>query len=147
MDAGGSGGIVHAWLAAGDEYAQFFVADVLQMLHAKAEREGVRVSGMDADVSEPRLTNHCFLGVGGPLVARLADEVGLHRAQFVPRNSSTGRVETAIVAVEFLKEGQQPGTGRPRWPIVKTYNYMLSSCIRHVTGQVSSLHDALLGKV
>jgi hypothetical protein len=86
------------------------------------------------------------LAVGGRLVARLADEVGLHRVQFVPPESETGRVETAIVAVEFLKYGQQATTGRPRWPMVKTYNYVLQSCVRHTTGRVSPLDDALQGE-
>jgi hypothetical protein len=66
--------------------------------------------------------------------------------QFVAPQSETGRIQTAIVAVEFLKHGQQASTGRPSWPVVKTYNYVLQSCVRHATGQVSPLHDALQGE-
>jgi protein subunit release factor A len=147
MDAERPEGILHAWLAAGDDDAQFFLEDILRLLRTRALREGITVLEANSAVSSPVPAIHVYLGIAGQLLARLADEVGLHRAQFVAPTSTTGRVQTAIVAVEFLKDGLPATTGRPGWQVVKTYNYVLQSCVRHATGQVSPLHEALLGQV
>jgi protein subunit release factor A len=146
MDAQQAEGILHAWLAAGGVGAQFFVNDVTRMLRAKALRQGIVAKDAALDAGATELVDHQFLAISGLVIARLADEVGIHRVQFVPPESQTGRIETAMVAVEFLKYGQPATSGHPGWPIVKTYNYVLRSCVRHATGRITPLDDALAGE-
>jgi protein subunit release factor A len=72
-------------------------------------------------------------------------EVGVHRAQYVPQASSTGRIETCLVGVEVLRLADEPTIGRPPGTILKTYNYPQGRVTVHSTGQQLALDAVLAG--
>lgn len=76
----------------------------------------------------------------GALPAVLARELGVHRAQRVPAHTPTGRVETARVVVT-----QWPGEPTSTAAVVRTYNYMARSAIRHDSGEQFPLDLVLSG--
>jgi protein subunit release factor A len=90
--------ILHVWSISG-ESATEFMADVCLMLQGAANLVGGSLT-----MHPPRESGshtHLFAQPqGAEVVKRLSREIGVHRSQSVPRQSTTGRVVTALIGVE-----------------------------------------------
>src|SRR5215831_12114045 len=89
--------VLRAWSVDGNTEAEFFLADIWRMLVAISGRVGRYLSSLPAGLPG----EYRAIVPGVPPVA-LRNEVGVHRAQWVPHDSDTGRVETSMVGVELL---------------------------------------------
>jgi protein subunit release factor A len=113
--------------------ASFFLADVRTRLEAVARRVGEQIVWSRIDASSELIAT---LSPSGS--AALLDEAGIHRAQYVPLGSETGRILTALVEVHV--SGMAAIT-----EVVRNYNYPLRRCKTFRTNQAQSLDDVLAG--
>ena len=113
-----------------------FLTDICRMLETQCVRRGVKlaVAGTVAGDRPARLYQW-----EGDALGALAREIGVHRAQVVPRGSATGRVVTSRVVVTAS------GAAAPASQAVKTYNYVLGRVTRHESGDSLRLEDVLAG--
>jgi protein subunit release factor A len=125
-------------LASGMRVGAAFLADVVRMLECRAINVGVTLELVDRnDLSwvglarSDRLTLEAF-----------GREVGVHRAQLIPRGSKNGRVVTAK-AVVSITSGGCPATSTT---IVRTYNYPIGKVTVHATGESLDLAEVLAGR-
>ena len=125
--------------------AEFFLADVCAMLGALASRSGDSLDMFQARSSSASESEERCATLHSPASSTLRHEVGLHRVQFVPRNSNTGRVETNLVRVDIL-DATDDGSDVPSAQVVRTYNYPLRRCTHHQSGRTASLDDVLAGR-
>jgi protein subunit release factor A len=84
--------VLHAWVISdgGEGYA--FLADIWRMLLLVAKRDGCRVE----DVHETKSAASRVGRVRGMTLSLFA-EFGVHRAQRLPGDSTTGRIVTTLV--------------------------------------------------
>src|SRR6266436_5340670 len=139
--------LVHVWLIKAKSDVRLF-DDVCDMLRSLAERHGGR---LEPTVEESGLAGegqHYFGQISGAEAEeRISREVGIHRAQIVPKVSKTGRVETALVGVEWLLPGEAPRSARGDESVLKTYNYLDGSVMHHPSGHRLVLDAVLRGEV
>jgi hypothetical protein len=114
-----------------------FLADVCLMLERLAVRIGFSLE-VEARTARSRVYR---LPVGAPFGQALSRELGIHRAQLVPRGSTTGRIVTAKVNVI----ARPPHHGAPDGSVLKTYNYVKRQVSLHETGEVLPLDSVLFG--
>ncbi len=136
--------VVHIWLVTDGGGGLAFLSDMRRMIEAVARRHGTVATATRRADGGPGSKPHLFLSVSGSLRWAEAD-VGVHRAQVVPADSQTGRVETSLVGVELLEAGADGSSTRPVGPVLKTYNYILGQVTRHATGEQVSLAAVLSG--
>jgi hypothetical protein len=133
--------IIRVRLLANEIAGLFFLSDICSMLFAR-----VRRSSADNQLQlGPRGGFDLRATASEPICQALGEEIGLHRAQFVPKESVVGRVETVLVAVELLSPEDASISGRPNAPILRTYNYVLGSVTTHATGESYPLSAVLSG--
>jgi hypothetical protein len=135
--------IVHVWLMSGDS-ALPFLEDVCAMLRQKAERLGGSIGARHASATGAGAP-HFLADLDAAAAACLRSEAGIHRSQYVPAGSSTGRIETGLVGVELLTSDADASLGRPPGPILKTYNYPLGIVSFHASGKKARLDVVLRG--
>jgi protein subunit release factor A len=136
--------ILHVWTISG-ESATEFMTDVYLMLQEAAKRAGGSLT-----LQPPRESGsgtHFFAQPqGAEAVERLGREIGVHRSQTVPRQSTTGRVVTALIGVEWVASAEVGRSGRPDSPVLKTYNYVGGKVTFHLSGNSESLEVVLKGE-
>jgi protein subunit release factor A len=125
--------------------AAFFLVDVCAMLRAIAGRSGDSLDTFQARSNSAAGDEEERAALHSPAWAMLRHEVGLHRAQFVPQDSPTSRVETTFLRVEILG-ATEDGSGMSSAEVVRTYNYPLRKCTHHQSGLTASLDDVLAGR-
>ena len=125
--------------------AAFFLADVCAMLRAIASRSGDSLDTFQARANSADPNEEERAGLHSPASAILRHEVGLHRAQFVPKDSPTGRVETTLLRVELFGPTDD-GSEMSSAEVILTYNYPLRRCTHHRSGLMASLDDVLAGR-
>jgi protein subunit release factor A len=132
-------------LVNGPAAGAFFLEDLCAMLRALAVHSG---NTLEFVGTRPSASGVCQSWVAeahsleSGLVRR---ELGLHRAQFVPMDSSTGRIETIVACVEFVTDAaseERAGTTE----LVRTFNYPLRTCTHHPSGRGQSLDAVLAGE-
>jgi len=130
---------LHVWLVDDAAHGAPFLADVWTMLLRIAHGSGCVVASTTHDTTSrwAEIRSEC---------PRVVAEVGVHRAQYIPNGSSTGRIETSLVGVEVLCPGEQATVGRPPGPILKTYNYPQRRVAVHSTGEQVALDTVLAGQ-
>jgi protein subunit release factor B len=137
--------LLHAWLISDEGEGAAFLADVWRMLTRVAERDGCALQSTATPGARASGTSQLAGMTGTP--SKLSRETGVHRAQRVPADSTTGRVATSLVGVEVLPLDSTPSTGRPSGDVLKTYNYVKGAVIRHASGDRGSLTQGLEGDV
>ena len=94
--------------AEGGEEANLFARDLYEMYSRYAERLGLKMETMDADVSEMGGFNQVTMMVKGDSAwARFKYEGGPHRVQRVPVTESQGRIHTSSATVTVLPEAEE----------------------------------------
>jgi len=113
-----------------------FMEDLCTMLERIAQREGVTLEAM-----APGATTRAYqLAHQAEVPPALLHECGLHRAQLVPRGSTTGRICTSKVRVDTTRDPRaSPDV------ILKTYNYPQRWVVWHASGAKFPLDDMLAG--
>jgi hypothetical protein len=137
--------VLHAWLITDEGEGDLFLADVWRMLQRVAGRDGCTLQAVANAASQQRGSSIIARLTGRP--SKLVAEVGIHRAQRVPSGDAIGRITTSLVGVEILPLEASPSSGRPSGGVLKTYNYVGGSVIRHASGAKGLLADGLEGDV
>ena len=141
-----NGPLLHVWLAVDQGDGARFMTDIEQMLVAVATRQDVQISHVAPPSMWPASPQHVFLRVLRGSAAVFLAELGMHRGQLIPHDSTIGRVFTSTVGVEVLEAGATPSTGKPGGAVaIKTYNYVQRRATRHSTGRTVSLDAMLAG--
>jgi peptide chain release factor 1 len=92
--------------AGGDE-ASLFGAVLMRMYMRYAERHGLRVELMDANMTEIGGVKEATMTISGQgAFSRLKFESGVHRVQRVPSTESSGRIHTSTATVAVLPEAE-----------------------------------------
>jgi protein subunit release factor A len=125
----------------------FFINDVCAMLAAIASRSGDSLDAFQLGSVSAEGPEERFSVLHSPPSLRLKREAGLHRAQFVLIGSVTGRIETALVRVEFVGTNDDRSNTGSASEIVRTYNYPLRRSTHHASGRTAQLDDVLTGLV
>jgi len=94
--------------AEGGEEANLFARDLYEMYRAYAQRRGLAVEELSADVSDLGGLNQVTFSVRGEDAwSRLKYEGGPHRVQRVPVTESQGRIHTSSATVLVLPEAEE----------------------------------------
>ncbi len=137
--------VVHVWAIEGESSIPF--EDICTMVGHLVARSGgsvVRFSGVDEIPTERQ---HYFGQVEGKeALANLRREIGVHRSQSVPAQSTSGRVVTVLIGLELLPSALAARGGRPDGPVLKTYNYINRKVTVHASGEQLQLEAALRGE-
>ena len=139
-----TGEVLRVWLIEGSSEETLFLADVRSMLEAIARRVGCNFSSSQSIFASDDPPLEFRTQVQGHVPGELLREVGVHRAQRIPRASTTGRIETVLVGVEILPPDRASTAGQPNERVLKTYNYIERWVLCHESGEKLSL-DAVLG--
>lgn len=139
-------GLLHIWLIEDAGDGVLFLADIERMFFSVASRYGDTLLGSPNSNGHEASSGRFFAVTADDCWRRLMLEVGIHRAQLVPRDSESGRIATSHVGVELLDPGSRPATGKPSKPIVKTYNYVQRMVTQHSTGERVALDAVISGE-
>lgn len=91
--------------AAGGDEASLFAGDLLRMYEKYAERQGWKVSVVDAEPTEVGGYKRVAIMISGKKVySKLKYENGAHRVQRIPVTESQGRVHTSTATVAVMPE-------------------------------------------
>jgi protein subunit release factor A len=137
--------VLRAWLVDEATNGHFFLADVWKMLGIIADRAGCELTPLSSNSTAGRATEYRAALRGQPPPA-LRREFGVHRAQWVPLESETGRVETSLVGVEIISDRESASSSRPGGQVLKTYNYPQRWVISHASGDKYPLETILSGE-
>ncbi len=137
--------VVHIWVIDGESNSLF--EDICAMVERLVNGSGGSVERISGRDGLPTGHPHYFGRVGGKeALAHLRGEIGVHRSQSVPEQSTSGRVTTALVGVELLPSALAAREGRPDGPVLKTYNYINRKVTIHASGEQLQLEAALRGE-
>lgn len=124
---------LRVWLRTPTTESAFFLGDVRIRLEAVARCAGAHIEWSNTD-SPSELT----AALSPSASSALREEVGTHRAQYVPSNSEGVAIVTAFVEVQITGSSTAGD-------VVRNYNYPLRHCKSFRSGQVQSLDDVLAG--
>jgi len=137
--------VVHVWVIDGEADPLF--EDICTMTEHLADRAGGTLERISGGDGLPTGQQHYFGRLEGQqALVNLRQEVGVHRGQSVPSQSTSGRVATTLVGVELLPSPVAARSDRPDGPVRKTYNYINRSVTIHTTGAQLRLEAALRGE-
>jgi protein subunit release factor A len=138
---------LHIWLIAETGSNLPLFADICSIVRRLVERSGGTLEDVPEPVEMAPGGYHFFAKVRGLDATRcLSDELGIHRAQVVPKANTSGRVETTLVGVELIASGSAARADRPEGPILKTYNYIHRRVTHHASGRQVALDSVLRGE-
>lgn len=107
-EADSRGVVLELRAGTGGDEAALFAGDLLGMYRRYAERQGWRLSVIDASESEVGGFKEVVAQIeGAGAFARLKFESGVHRVQRVPATESGGRIHTSAATVAVLPEAEE----------------------------------------
>lgn len=127
--------LVHAWIVNGGADGERFLSDIWRMLQLRAEEGGGFLNSITLPDRKATCPEYFGAATDSRTIESLVQELGVHRAQSVPVDSASGRVETSLVGVEIVDLAQTPSRVRPAGSVVRTYSYVTGRAIHHSSGR------------